>query len=145
MARRLTPAPKPTPKPEARDLRESVTDAVAAMDWLSPSDLTLVDLALKAAEQVEAAQDRAEALSDLYADARGQQDIYKRLAKLEAMCDVTKTVGWLGPQIQGFLRDLGGTPASRKAMKPDQPIGGRLAELRARATGPRVDPAEAVD
>jgi hypothetical protein len=46
------------------------------------------------------------------------------------MCDVTKTVGWLGPQLQGVLRDLGGTPAARAAMKKDKPVGSRLAQLR---------------
>ena len=46
------------------------------------------------------------------------------------MCEVTKTVGWLGPQLQGVLRDLGGAPAARAAMKKDKPVGSRLAQLR---------------
>jgi hypothetical protein len=60
----------------------------------------------------------------------GDASAYKRLQKLEAMCEVTKTVGWLGPQLQGVLRDLGGAPAARAAMKKDKPVGGRLAQLR---------------
>ncbi len=127
--RRLTAAPKPAPKPEARDLRDAIESAVSGMDWLAESDRVLVDLALNAARQIEEAAERRALLDSLYADAR-DPDIFKRLQKLEAMCDVTKTVGWLGPQIQGYLRDLGGTPQARKAMKPDQPIGSRLAKLR---------------
>ena len=113
MARPLKPAPQPDPKPAARDLREAIESAVAQMDWLAESDRVLVDLALNAAEQIEATAERKELLDDLYAEARGDASLYKRLAKLEAMCDITKTVGWLGPQIQGYLRDLGGTPTIR--------------------------------
>jgi hypothetical protein len=46
------------------------------------------------------------------------------------MCEVTKTVGWLGPQLQGVLRDLGGTPAARALMCKDKPVGSRLEQLR---------------
>jgi len=131
MARRLTAAPKPDPKPTARDLRESIESAVAAMDWLTDSDKVLVDLALNAARQIEEAEERRAALDALFRDIEpGDVSTYKRLQKLEAMCDVTKTVGWLGPQIQGYLRDLGGTPAARKAMAKDGPVGSRLAALR---------------
>ena len=134
MARQLKAAPAPDPKPVARDLREAIESAVAGMDWLAESDKVLVDLALNAATQIEEAAERRALLDAMYADAR-DPDIFKRLQKLEAMCDVTKTIGWLGPQIQGYLRDLGGTPAARKAMKPDGPVGGRLAQLRAGREG----------
>jgi hypothetical protein len=60
------------------------------------------------------------------------------------MCDVAKLVGWLGPQLQGVLRDLGGTPAARKAMQHDKPIGGRLAQIRADDAA-RQDDAEDLD
>jgi hypothetical protein len=127
--RKLKAVPLESPK-RAPDLRESVRDAVAAMDWLGPSDAAMKTLALRQAEEIEKAIDRAEELGALLRDAAGDQSIYKRLQKLEAMCDVTKTVGWLGPQLQGVLRDLGGTPGARKAMKADKPIGGRLAQIR---------------
>lgn len=115
------------------DLRESVSRAVEAMDWLQPSDGALKALAQRQAQEIEAAVERAGELDDLLRDAAGDESVLRRLRKLEAMCEVTKTVGWLGPQLQGVLRDLGGTPAARAAMKPDKPIGGRLAELRAAA------------
>jgi len=101
------------------------------MDWLTPTDLAMKTLALRQAEEIEKAVDRAEMLAVLAADAgTAGVDIYKRLQKLEAMCEVTKTVGWLGPQLQGVLRDLGGAPAARAAMKKDKPVGSRLAQLR---------------
>ena len=103
------------------------------MTWLQPTDMALRALALRNAAEIEKALDRAAELAELRRDAAGDESIYKRLQKLEAMCDVTKTVGWLGPQLQGYLRDLGGTPAARTAMKKDKPVGGRLAQLRAAA------------
>jgi hypothetical protein len=118
----------------APDLRDAVRDAVDAMTWLSPTDQALRTLALRTAEEIEKAIDRAEELAVLRRDLSDDVGALKRLKALEAMCDVTKTVGWLGPQLQGLLRDLGGTPAAKKAMQPDKPVGGRVAELRARAT-----------
>lgn len=132
--RKLKPVPATPPRP-APDLRDAVRAAVDAMDWLQESDGAIKALALRQAEEIEKAIDRAEELAELARDAGGDRDIYRRLQKLEAMCDVTKTVGWLGPQLQGVLRDLGGTPSARKAMKADKPIGGRLAQLRASAAG----------
>jgi hypothetical protein len=115
----------------APDLRDSVRAAVDAMDWLTVTDQAMKTLALRQAEEIEKAVDRAEELAVLLRDSVTQGvDIYKRLEKLQAMCEVTKTVGWLGPQLQGVLRDLGGAPVSRKAMKPDKPVGSRLAQLR---------------
>lgn len=115
------------------DLRDSVREAVDAMGWLEGSDQALKALALRQAEEIEKAVDRAEELAFLRREAAGDMGIYKRLEKLEAMCDVTKVVGWLGPQLQGVLRDMGGTPAARKALKADKPIGGRLAQIRREA------------
>jgi hypothetical protein len=120
-------APKPPPAP---DLRGAVADSLKAMPWLAGSDDGIRALALRLAEQIEEAAERAEELSDLIGELGGDKDLFRRLQRLEAMCDVTKLVGWLGPQLQGVLRDLGGTPAARAAMQKDKPVGGRLAQLR---------------
>lgn len=129
-ARQLAAVPAPPQRPAVPDLRDAVKAAVEAMDWLKPTDGALKALALRQAEEIEKAIDRAGELDALRRDLAGDESAYKRLKALEAMCDVTKTVGWLGPQLQGVLRDLGGTPAARAAMKADKPIGGRLAQLR---------------
>jgi hypothetical protein len=100
------------------------------MTWLEASDEAMKTLALRQAEEIEKAIGRAEELEALQREFAGDQSMFKRLQKLEAMCDVTKTVGWLGPQLQGVLRDLAGAPAARKALKADKPIGGRLAQIR---------------
>jgi hypothetical protein len=127
--RRLAAVPI-TQRERAPDLRDAVRATVDAMDWLTPTDQALRTLALRQAEEIEKAVDRAEELAELRRDLAGEESAYKRLQKLEAMCEVTKTVGWLGPQLQGVLRDLGGTPAARAAMKKDKPVGSRLAQLR---------------
>lgn len=132
-ARKLAAVPDAPPRERAPDLRDAVRTAVDAMDWLKPTDAAMKALALRQAEEIEKAIDRAEELAQLVRDLAGEESTYKRLQKLEAMCDVTKTVGWLGPQLQGVLRDLGGAPAARAALKQDKPIGGRLAQLRADA------------
>lgn len=132
-ARKLAAVPAEKPRERAPDLRDAVKGAVDSMTWLTASDTALKTLALRQAEEIEKAVDRAEELVEAWAEAGADQSIHKRLHKLEAMCEVTKTVGWLGPQLQGVLRDLGGTPAARAAMKADKPIGGRLAQLRADA------------
>ncbi|WP_435877694.1 terminase small subunit [Streptosporangium saharense] len=133
--RRLAAAPEPDPRERAPDLRDAVRAAVDAMDWLAPSDQAMRALALRQAEEIEKAIDRAAELAELRRELAGDEGALRRLKALESMCEVTKTVGWLGPQLQGVLRDLGGTPAARKAMKTDKPIGGRLAQLRADAAG----------
>ncbi len=129
-ARRNLKSVPPESRERAPDLRDAVRAAVDSMSWLEKSDEALKTLALRQAEEIEKAIDRAEELESLQREFAGDRDMFKRLQKLEAMCDVTKTVGWLGPQLQGVLRDLGGTPAARKAMKADKPIGGRLAQIR---------------
>lgn len=133
-ARKLKSVPEVN-REKAPDLRDAVRAAVDSMDWLKDSDGAIKALALRQAEEIEKAIDRAEELERLMSEAGGDRDLFRRLQKLEAMCDVTKTVGWLGPQLQGVLRDLGGTPAARAAMKADKPVGGRLAALRASAAG----------
>jgi hypothetical protein len=119
----------------APDLRDAVKAAIGKMAWLTDSDKAMAALALRQAEEIEKAVDRADELDELKTEFAGDASMYKRLQKLEAMCELTKTVGWLGPQLQGVLRDLGGAPVARKAMQADKPIGGRLAQLRADAPG----------
>lgn len=128
--RKLAVVPAEAPRERAPDLRDAVRAALDEMTWLESSDQAMKTLALRQAEEIEKAVDRAEELAQILADSRGQPDIYKRLEKLQAMCEVTKTVGWLGPQLQGVLRDLGGAPVPRAALKKDKPVGSRLAQLR---------------
>lgn len=128
------PDPQDEQRERAPDLRDAVKAAVDAMTWLGKSDEGMKALALRQAEEIEKAIDRAEELEAVLEAAFLRDDVeddfFKRLDKLRAMCDVTKIVGWLGPQLQGVLRDLGGTPAARKALSTDQPVGGRLAQIR---------------
>jgi hypothetical protein len=128
--RKLAAVPDVPDKPareHAPDLRTAVAAAIRDMGWLSTSDKAMAALALRQAQEIETAIDRAEELEAL---AEEEPSLSRRLQKLEAMCDVTKTVGWLGPQLQGVLRDLGGTPGARKAMGEEKPVGGRLAQIR---------------
>ncbi|HEX6968615.1 MAG TPA: hypothetical protein VF174_07385, partial [Micromonosporaceae bacterium] len=131
VARKLAAVPNEPPRERAPDLRDAVRQALDEMTWLTPADAAMKALALRQAEEIETAIDRAAELADLRRHLAGDESAYKRLKALEAMCDVTKTVGWLGPQLQGVLRDLGGAPGARKQMKADKPVGGRLAQLRA--------------
>lgn len=96
----------PGPSPTP-DLATAVRGALAAMTWLGPSDQALSALALRLAEEIDGADP----------------------------ADAAKAMGLLGPQLQRVLQDLGGTPGTRKALQPDQPVGGRLAQLRAAAAG----------
>jgi hypothetical protein len=128
--RRLAAVPVQAEPERAPDLRDAVRQALSAMDWLTPSDDGIRALAMRQAEEIEKAVDRACEYAAITRDASGDPGVYKRLQKLEAMCDLTKTVGWLGPQLQGVLRDLGGTPAARALLKRDKPVGSRLAQLR---------------
>jgi hypothetical protein len=137
MAERKLRAVSAKNRDRAPDLRDCVKSSVDAMTWLQESDDAIKALALRLADEIEGAIDRAEEFTALRRELIEDPSAYKRLMKLEAMCDATKSVGWLGPQLQGVLRDLGGTPASRAAMKADKPIGGRLAQLRADAAGQR--------
>lgn len=133
MARRLAAVPAVPPKERAPDLRDAVAASLKEMAWRTPADQAMSALALRLAQEIETAIDRADELGALQKDAAGDLDVYKRLKKLEAHCEVTKTVGWLGPQLQGVLRDLGGAPGARKDLTQDKQVGGRLAQLRAAA------------
>jgi hypothetical protein len=131
--RRLAAVPDQPPKERAPDLRDAVRAALDQMTWTTKADDAMKALALRLAQEIETAVDRAEELAELAREARGDMDLYRRLQKLEAQCDATKAVGWLGPQLQGVLRDLGGAPGARKALTKDKQVGGRLAQLRAGA------------
>lgn len=128
--RRTLRAVKEPEHPRPPDLRATLREALPAMTWLGPSDEALKALALRLATEIEEAADRAATLADLRREAAGDDGLMERLQRLEAMCEVTKVVGWLGPQLQGLLRDLGGAPGARKKLQPDKPVGGRLAQLR---------------
>jgi len=117
------------------DLRDAVAASIDAMEWLQPSDSALKALAQRVAAEIEQAVERAAEFGALQREAAGDESLHKRLKALEAQCDATKAVGWLGPQLQGYLRDLGGTPAARKAFAAEAPVGSRLAQLRSAAPG----------
>lgn len=131
-ARRLAAvsAPQLAPREPAPDLRDALKDALAKMDWLTPTDNALRALALRQAEEIEKSTDRVAELQRLLDDVDGDVDLYRRAQKLAASCDVVKTLATLGPQLQATLRDLGGTPAARALLKKDKPVGSRLAQLR---------------
>jgi hypothetical protein len=114
----------------APDLRDVVTSALDAMSWLSASDEAMKTLALRQAQEIEQAIDRAQELSDLYESGAGDRSVYDRLKKLEAFCEVTRVVATVGPQLQAVLRDLGGSPATRRALAPSDEVGSRLKTLR---------------
>lgn len=131
--RKLASVPETPPRERAPDLRDAVKAALDQMTWLTPADGAMKALALRQAEEIEKAIERAEELSALRRELAGEDGALKRLKALEAQCDVSKMVGWLGPQLQGVLRDLGGAPGTRKQLTADKPVGGRLAQLRAAA------------
>lgn len=101
------------------------------MPWLTPSDQGMIELAYAAAREIDEAEARA-AEYGMLRDLIDPEDeaTWKRLERLEAHCNVTKVVGWLGPQIQGYLSQLGGSPAARKAIEQTKAkTSGRLEEL----------------
>lgn len=82
-------------------LLSAVTAAVDAMVWLTPSDQAMVALALGYAKAIDGSD------------------------------DPVKAAGWLGPHLGNVLRALGGAPGDRKALGVEEPVRGKLAELRA--------------
>ena len=115
------------------DLRASVDETIAAMPWLTEADRAMCDLARATADQIEDAVGRSELMAELIREAGGDVALIKRIQALEAQCEVTKVVGWLGQQLQGYLKELMGSPASRKAMGSGAPVGRRVAEIRGMA------------
>jgi hypothetical protein len=93
---------------------QGVQLAIDAMHWLKPSDGGMVTLALKYAEQVDVAT--------------AQGDLGK--------------IGYLGQQLHGVLRSLGGSPAERKALNIEGVSDGKLRELRAARAGRKRDAAD---
>lgn len=132
-ARRLASVPEKDPAARPPDLRDAVRDALAVMNWLTAADKALAAIALRQAEEIERTVERAELFFEVLRESGGDPSVYKRLQRLEALCDVAKVVGTIAPQLQATMRDLGGAPAARKAFAPDKPVGGRLAEIRAAA------------
>ena len=86
-------------------MEDSVDAAIAQMDWLKPTDYAMVTLALTYARQIDLAVDDARA------------------------------VGYLGQQLHGVLRSLGGSPAERKTLNVGAKANGKLTELRAARAG----------
>ena len=82
-------------------MQEAVEQAVDSMKWLQPSDLAVVALAIKYASEIDKAGDDQRA------------------------------IGYLGQQLMGALRSLGGMPAERKALGVEDKVGSRLDRLRA--------------
>jgi hypothetical protein len=93
----------------------AVDSAIAAMPWLKPSD------------------DGMKALARKYA------------AEIDSATDDLRAIGYLGQNLAGVLRALGGAPAERKALSGEEASGGsRLTELR-RARAGRLRDAQVVD
>lgn len=117
------------------DLLPAVLSSLDAMPWLTGSDKALRVLAMRQAAEIDLAVTRASELDDLLSMSE-EESVVKRLQRLQAMCDVTKVVGWLGPQLQGVLKALGGTPEARKAiLGKTANKGGRLAAMQEAAEG----------
>jgi hypothetical protein len=95
---------------------QGVQQAIDAMHWLRASDTGMIVLAVKYAEQIDMANEAGD----------------------------TRAVGYLGQQLHGVLRSLGGSPAERKALNIEVKADGKLAELRA-ARSNRLRAAEDLD
>jgi hypothetical protein len=95
---------------------QGVQQAIDAMHWLQASDTGMIVLAVKYAEQIDVANKAGD----------------------------TRAVGYLGQQLHGVLRSLGGSPIERKALNIEVKADGKLAELRA-ARSHRLRPAEDLD
>lgn len=117
-----------------QDLREIVDEALSAMPWLTPADDALRALALRLAVEIDTARARAAefGLVDGLIVRDTDEDLYFRVRRLEAWCDLAKAVGLLGPRLRDVLRDLGGAPGSRQGLNTGAgKTAGKLATLRA--------------
>jgi hypothetical protein len=111
-------------------LRDQVEAALAEMNWLGPTDDALRAVALKLAEEIDSARARADEFKSLDGAFEHGDPAFDRLRRLEAWCDVAKTVGMLGPRLRDVLKDLGGAPAQRKEMEiPGDEVTGRASRL----------------
>lgn len=117
--------------PSTPDLRVAVAESVAGMgSFTGPADAAMKALAMRMAQEIEETAERAVLHKRAGELAAGDDEVWKILNRLEAMCNLTRTVALLGPQLQAVLRDLGGAPAARKALSKEGRTGGRLAQLR---------------
>lgn len=110
-------------------LREEVERTLAEMKWLGPADRAMKALALKLAEEIDSARARAEVFGELDGSFGPDEDEFHRLKRLEAWCDVAKMVGLLAPKLRDVLKDLGGTPATRKEFGGTDPDAGRASRV----------------
>jgi hypothetical protein len=128
-------------RPAPPDLRDALAEALAAMQWNTTADNAMIALAKRYAQQIEEAVERAEELEQLWREAHrmgDERDLFrKRLERLEAKCEVDRMVGWLGPQLQGVIRELGGSSMARKSFGKGSEGGSRLDGLRKRTPGVR--------
>ena len=130
------------PPPDLRDGLEEALAELRKLAFVTNADLAMVALAQRYATEIEQVIDNAAEADVLWREAvrlGGDERMLfvKRLERLEAKCEVTKMIGWLGPQLQGVLRDLGGASVARKAMEKKNPIGGRLGAIRDGLPGAR--------
>lgn len=86
-------------------LAESVDQAVAAMEWLSPADAGAIELAKSYAATIDLALESGDAQT------------------------VTKAL-YLGPHLLNALAALGGSPAGRKLLDVKGEARGKLASVR---------------
>lgn len=111
-------------------LRDEVERTLAGMSWLGETDAGLRALALKLAEEIDSARARAEEFGQLDGTFERRDPDFDRLKRLEAWCDVAKTVSMLGPRLQSVLKDLGGAPAQRQLFETvDDEVTGRASRL----------------
>jgi hypothetical protein len=85
---------------------EALESSFEQMPWLRSADAAAQELARTYARRIDEAVEFGE----------GQE--------------VTKAL-YLGPHLLNTLRELGGSPQSRKAMESSSPVGGALASIRA--------------
>ena len=126
----------PKTYPEPPDLRDAVQESLDQMTWLGTADNAMKALALKLATEIEQVLDRARQLEECWQMSLEKSD-RERLYRLQAHCDATKIIGWLGPQLQGVLRDLGGAAMARNTMKRPDSAGGALESIRNSLPGAR--------
>lgn len=107
------------------NLRSEVESSLAEMTWLGPADNALKALALKLAEEIDSARARADEFGRLESRFSTDDDEFYRLRRLEAWCDVAKTVAMLGPRLREVLVLAGGAPGARKDFAPVDPDAGK--------------------
>ena len=121
---------------QAPNLSQAVRDAVAGMNWLTPSDYALRDLAVRLADEIEEAKLRAPLWEQLRGEISGAPQAWQRLRQLEELCNPALAIAKLGPLLHAALRDLGGAPKQRGEFATERKVGGRLAALRAASARP---------